>query len=188
MNKLKKTAGCHIILMLGAFGCTAFAQTAPIQQTSVYLQYGQAEHAAKSWTLGVNLPWRSWSWQLGSGLVTGHWDLWVSRWSAPYQGEDKATWILGAQPVLRWRPSMGQSPWFAEAGLGVSLASNRRYISDHTTFSTRYNFATHIGVGYLFGEQLKNEISLRLAHYSNAGIRHPNPGENFLQLRYARSF
>lgn len=188
MFKLQKTAVHASILMLGICSGTAFAQIVPIQQSSMYLQYGQAEHSAKSWTLGVTLPWRSWSWQLGSGRVTGHWDLWASRWSAPYQGEDKATWVLGAQPVLRWRPSMGQSPWFAEAGLGISLASNRRYISDDTKFSTRFNFATHIGAGYLFGEQLKNEISLRVVHYSNAGIRHPNPGENFVQLRYARSF
>jgi hypothetical protein len=31
-------------------------------------------------------------------------------------------------------------------------------------------------------------VGLRLSHVSNAGIKEPNPGENFLQLRYARSF
>lgn len=30
--------------------------------------------------------------------------------------------------------------------------------------------------------------ALRLQHFSNASIRHPNPGENFVQLRYARRF
>lgn len=188
MDKRKMTEFCCISMLLGPIGSTVFAQTSPPQHATMYLQHGQTENSASSWTLGTTLPWRQWSWQLGSGLVTGHWDLWASRWSARYQDQDKATWVLGAKPVLRWRPSQGRSPWFAEAGLGVSLASNRRFISDEKTFSTRYNFATHIGLGYLFGEQLKNEISVRLEHYSNAGIRKPNPGENFLQLRYARSF
>ena len=40
----------------------------------------------------------------------------------------------------------------------------------------------------MFGEQKLNEISLRFEHHSNAAIKQPNPGENFLQLRYARRF
>jgi hypothetical protein len=29
---------------------------------------------------------------------------------------------------------------------------------------------------------------LRIQHSSNASLKHPNPGQNFLQLRYARHF
>ena len=83
--------------------------------------------------------------------------------------------------------SKSQYPWFVEAGLG-GYVSSKLYESRDKRFSTAFNFGTHIGVGYLFGEQLKNEISLRLEHHSNAGIKHPNPGDNFLQLRYARRF
>ena len=35
---------------------------------------------------------------------------------------------------------------------------------------------------------MEHEVVLRAAHYSNAGVRHPNPGENFLQLQYLRRF
>jgi lipid A 3-O-deacylase len=36
------------------------------------------------------------------------------------------------------------------------------------------------------GRREAADLSLRLQHVSNAGIKEPNPGENFVQLRYAR--
>jgi hypothetical protein len=30
----------------------------------------------------------------------------------------------------------------------------------------------------------QRELVLRVEHFSNAGIKHPNPGENYVQLRY----
>ena len=187
MKKLQLTTNLVVPTLISLASPMLHAQPAQSSTTAIYLQYGTAEHNTDSWTGGVMLPW-NWSYALGSGRMTGYWDLSVSRWSADYQGGNRSTWVLGAQPTLRWRPSQGQSPWFLQAGLGVSYAINHRFITDHKEFSTRYNFASHIGIGYLFGEQLKNEISLRLEHQSNAGIKRPNPGENFLQLRYARHF
>ena len=32
------------------------------------------------------------------------------------------------------------------------------------------------------------EIVLRAEHFSNAGIKPPNPGQNFLELRYVHHF
>ncbi|WP_304349790.1 acyloxyacyl hydrolase [Comamonas testosteroni] len=187
MKKLQLATNLVVPVLISLASSMLHAQPAQSSTTAIYLQYGSAEHNTDSWTGGVMLPW-NWSYALGSGRMTGYWDLSVSRWSADYQGGNRSTWVLGAQPTLRWRPSQGQSPWFLQAGLGASYAINHRFITDHKEFSTRYNFASHIGIGYLFGEQLKNEISLRLEHQSNAGIKRPNPGENFLQLRYARHF
>jgi len=187
MKKLQLTTNLVVPTLISLASPMLHAQPAQSSTTAIYLQYGSAEHSTDSWTGGVILPW-NWSYALGSGRMTGYWDLSVSRWSADYQGGNRSSWVLGAQPTLRWRPSQGQSPWFLQAGLGVSYAINHRFITDHKEFSTRYNFASHIGIGYLFGEQLKNEISLRFEHQSNAGIKRPNPGENFLQLRYARHF
>ena len=111
-----------------------------------------------------------------------------ARDGPPLEGSHRSTWVVGINPTLRWRGSNGQSPWFAETGVGLSWALNRRYVTDEKEFPTRYNFATHIGVGYLFGNQGQHELVLRLEHHSNAGIKKPNPGENFLQLRYAHHF
>jgi lipid A 3-O-deacylase len=42
-----------------------------------------------------------------------------------------------------------------------------------------------VAIGRRFGASKEHEVMLRLQHFSNAGIKHPNPGEDFLQLRYA---
>lgn len=168
---------------------TARAQSIlPQASPSMYLQYAVAEHSAESGTIGVTLPWRDWQRTLWGGQLTGYWDLWAGRWSAPLQGSHRGTWVIGVNPTLRWRGDGGQSPWFAEAGVGLSWALNRRYVTDDKQFPTRYNFATHLGLGYMFGDRRQHELVLRLEHHSNAGIKKPNPGENFLQLRYARHF
>lgn len=188
MNKPKISAFFAAGLLTGLLNQSTFAQPVQNHSPALYLQYGVAEHGTDALTAGAIIPWKQWSHALGSGLLTGYWDIWGSRWASDYQGGTRSTWVIGAKPTLRWRAAQGQSPWFMEAGLGMSYALNHRYLTDRKEFSTRYNFATHIGIGYLFGQQLSNEVSLRLEHHSNAAIKQPNPGENFLQLRYARYF
>jgi hypothetical protein len=55
-------------------------------------------------------------------------------------------------------------------------------------FSTAFNFGDHIAVGMQFGEGGLHEVSLRLQHFSSACIKEPNPGENFVQLRYGMRY
>lgn len=153
-----------------------------------YLQGAVAENDAYAASLGTTIPWRQWSYALGSGQITGHWDLFASHWSSRMSNDDRQrSFVFGVLPTLRWRGDQGQSAWFAQVGTGLALGT-KRYQSDEKHFSTRYNFATHLGIGANFGAQREHEIMLRLEHYSNAGIKHPNPGEDFLQLRYARRF
>jgi lipid A 3-O-deacylase len=66
---------------------------------------------------------------------------------------------------------------------------DRNYETPRKRFSTRWNFYDMVGVGHTYGgPQERHEVGLRLVHTSNAGIKNPNPGENFLQLRYAYRF
>ena len=62
------------------------------------------------------------------------------------------------------------------------------YRTPEKRFSTAFNFHDMLGVGYSFGADRAEEVGVRFVHYSNAGIREPNPGINFLQLRYGRRF
>lgn len=110
----------------------------------------------------------------------------MGRWStAGERGRDVA-WItqVGLTAALRLQPH-GQS-WFAELGVG---ANYRGPIcrTDKKRFSTAFNFGDHVGVGWKFGEGERQELALRLQHFSNAGSRQPNAGENFWPLRYTRS-
>ena len=155
---------------------------------TVYLQAGGGEDRVYNATVGVTLPWQRLAWDVGGGVVRGHWDWYVSNWSSRAMGEGRHNLaVLGVVPSLRWRGDQGKSPWFVEVGTGVSV-SDGHYRSAGKTFSTRFNFASHIGIGRNFGSRSEHELSLRLQHSSNAGIKRPNPGENLVLLRYAHTF
>ena len=59
---------------------------------------------------------------------------------------------------------------------------------DRRIFGSEYNFGDHIGIGRKFGDDGRDEIELRAEHYSNGGYKHPNPGQNWVQLRYMHWF
>jgi len=155
---------------------------------SAYLQAGRAEHNTDTMTLGLTRPWRGWSMALWGGQLRGHWDMYLSRWSFHRAGPHGNSLVLGLTPTLRLRPRGGHSPWFWEAGIGATLANHRFRPAGHEAFSTRFNFASHLGLGVNLGARREHELLLRLQHVSNSGIKEPNPGLNFLQLRYARHF
>ena len=74
------------------------------------------------------------------------------------------------------------------AGATWDWAQQWLYETDRKRFSTTFNFGDHLAVGRNFGQRSEHELSLRLQHFSNGGIKHPNPGEDFIQLRYAYRF
>ncbi|WP_255576333.1 acyloxyacyl hydrolase [Comamonas sp. Y33R10-2] len=155
---------------------------------TIYVQGGWGENTAGSAVLGATLPWENWSLSLGSGSLRGQWDAYAGIWSSQLEDASRRNiWVIGFGPSLRWRGSEGQSPWFGEVGTSLHLSS-RMYRSGNVDFSTRYNFASHIGVGRNFGVNRQHEISLRLQHTSNASIKRPNPGQNFVLFRYAHKF
>lgn len=142
-------------------------------------------HAA-TYGLTWDLPAR---WNFAGGQVTSYLEASISLWN--YDAKDRSGSSRLAQvalvPSLRYRPDGGRSPWFVDAGIGATLMS-RVYATQDRQFSTAFNFATHLAVGRSFGARNRHELSIRVEHFSNAGIKHPNPGENFLQIRYAYRF
>jgi len=153
------------------------------QHGGVYVQYGVAEHNVRTLTAGVVWPWRNWTRNSGGLRFTGYWDAHVLQGhSRDQDGERRKTLAVGLTPMLRaTSAATGQEHWFVEGGVGVAF-SDGYYASGDRRFSTRYNFTTSAGAGWVSG--WSHEVSLRIAHASNAGIRQPNPGENLLQLRY----
>ena len=90
-------------------------------------------------------------------------------------------------PILRVRFDGGRSAWFADAGIGVSV-TDQLFVTQTKQFTTAFNFVDVVGVGRSFGAGRAQDLSVRVQHVSNGGIRRPNPGQNFLQLRYASAF
>lgn len=155
---------------------------------AVYVQAGRARGDTDALTLGATLPWKGFRRSLGGSELRGHWDLYVSRWSHDaVPGGSGHTTLLGITPVLRLVPDQGRSAFFLEGGIGATYA-NQHYQTPEREFSTRFNFASHLGAGVRLGAQRQHELLLRVQHVSNAGIRKPNPGNNFVQLRYALHF
>lgn len=150
-----------------------------------YVQLGVAEHAHAA-VVGALWEW-GWMRRVGDGVVAGHWDVEIGRWGAERDtagGGRALVTQVGVTPSLRWQAGDGLRGWFAEAGVGAHVVSPL-YQSRDKRFSTRFNFGSHLAVGRRYGARDAHEWSLRVEHFSNAGIRRPNPGENFLQLRWA---
>jgi len=184
----------RILVAIGMAGMTmvatltANAQALPERRPlwvpdHVFAQIGTAEDARMA-AVGVG-------WEVPAlrgfvfGNSSGYVEASIGRWVADISdGSRSSAWVtqVGITPVLRWHP-FNDPWWFTEAGIGVNVLAPL-YRSSDKRFSTAFNFGDHVGIGVQLGEDHRQELSLRLQHFSNAGIKDPNPGENFLQLRY----
>ncbi len=152
--------------------------------SSMFVQAGVAEQHTQTYSVGATWNWR-WQHQYGFGTLYGYSEASFGRWITDV-GAGGSAWEtqIGLTPVIRLQPANAHK-WFAEIGIGVNLILPI-YHSESKTFSTEFNFGDHLAIGRQFGSRNRHELALRLQHFSNGGIDHPNPGENFLQLRYSR--
>jgi hypothetical protein len=156
-----------------------------LSPSAAFAQFGVAhEVSALSGGAIWAIPWDA----LGprwSAYVEASVSRWQSHGGRP--SETAALTQVALVPVLRYRFDAGRSPWFAEGGIGATFTSSI-YREGDVQFSTSFNFGDHVGVGYSFGAGWKNEVALRAEHFSNAGIKRPNPGKSFIELRFVRFF
>lgn len=175
------SAPCAVLAAALLATASAPARAAP---DHVFVQAGAGENAAQV-ALGVTQPW-DWQHPFAGGTLTGLWELAVGRWRGKdARGAATRATQIGITPSLRWTP--GTSRWFVEGGIGLNVITPRyRKHDDH--FSTTFNFGDHLAIGRRLGADDRGELSLRAQHFSNGGIRKPNPGEQFLQLRLSWRF
>lgn len=176
---------------LVGFAPASFAGSTGLVPDGAFVQLGVTEggraHAAVAGAVW-SLPWqRAWA----GGRLGAYVEASLGRWSAKTAdgGERDEAWVtqIGLTPTLRWHADAAGRGWFVEGGIGLNVLTPL-YRSGDNRFSTAFNFGDHVAVGTRFGARQQHEIALRLQHFSNAGIEHPNPGENFLQMRYLRYF
>lgn len=175
------------LALAAAFCAGVFPAAAEGWRPSGYVVQGGL-FDARVWNASVGLTW-PWAWKssLMGTEVGGVTEAYIAHWDAPSASGRRGFTQVGLLPMFRFRPEQGRSPWFAEAGIGVS-AMDQHFVTPDKQFTTSFNFVDVVGVGRSFGVARGQEIGLRLQHVSNAGIRVPNPGQNFLQLRYASAF
>lgn len=128
-----------------------------------------------------------WHWdkrwfEAGDWHLTGYWEANAAVWNG--HGDGGETLVeAGASPVFRLRPNAsGAFQPYWEFGVGATLIS-RTHIDDTRAFGSHFQFTEHVGFGVTFGEKTRYDVAYRLQHVSNAGIKEPNDGIDFHQIR-----
>jgi lipid A 3-O-deacylase len=120
--------------------------------------------------------------------LSGYWDATLSQWRGDsyrrMPGRHQNITALGFTPVFRYQRD-DKLGWYVEAGIGANLLSEV-YNNDGDHLSTAFQFGDHIGVGYVLPN--KWELGLKVQHFSNAGIKRPNSGVEFLILKASYHF
>jgi lipid A 3-O-deacylase len=183
-----KTTKLACLILAGLFSLAiSSAHAIDFTPDGVSAQAGVGRHGAAM--AGVGVVW-DWDFQRmrRKAELTAHTELMFNGLRAEALGGGRDTYVqLVVLPSLRMRLARGESPWFIEIGIGASYM-DALYTTPHKTFSTRWNFYDMMGIGHSFGAEHQHELNLRWVHMSNAGYRKPNPGEDFVQLRYVSRF
>jgi hypothetical protein len=162
------------------------AQAADFRPDAISVQAGPGRDSVAM--AGVGLAW-DWDFhRVRRAELTARTEFMVNTWRYDRPGGGHMTltqFVL--LPTLRMQLDRGRSPWFLEIGVGASW-TDRLFIPPNKQFSTQWNFYDVLGGGYKFGDRREREVGLRWNHVSNGGIRNPNPGQDFLQLRYVQRF
>jgi lipid A 3-O-deacylase len=98
--------------------------------------------------------------------LAGYWDLSAAVWDS----REDTTLDIGFAPVFR----IVRRSLYLEAALGFHIVGAR------SGFSTRFQFAEHLGAGFITGQYT---FGIHAQHLSNGGIDEPNPGINFVFAR-----
>lgn len=192
----RQHAQCHRVAckawkaLLFATATVTFSCAHASEPCTPWVQLGESWRTrTQSATVGIVCPWKQTPSWLGAP-ASGHWEAALGHWRirehSEAHGRSSAT-LVSITPVLRWRWA-DRGAAFVEAGIGLGLIAPI-YQAQGRRFSTRFNFADHLALGWQFqpGAGVR-EVSLRVQHYSNAGIRQPNPGEDFVQIRLVWAF
>lgn len=186
----KRVSACaRAMCWLAASSAAVCSKTAGaanlLEPSTVFAQAGVGDQSTQAYLLGASWDW-PWQRSVGIGSLGAYFEGAFGRWTTRNDAAHATAWPtqIDATPVLRFHPVSPLNHWFAEIGVGANYIVPV-FRSGHKRFSTEFNFGDHAALGRQFGSRGRQELSLRIEHFSNAGIDHPNPGENFVQLRYA---
>jgi lipid A 3-O-deacylase len=175
-----KSILCSLIVAAAFVGAPAKA----VDGMSLELGSGDGTNMGR---IGVQWDWnRKWL-QTGGWHVGGYWDLSLGYWDAGTvpAGRNGSIVDIGLTPVFRIQQNDLRG-LYGEIAVGFHLLSHTTIGSK--TLSTAYQFGDHFGVGYRFGDKGQYDLGYRYQHLSNGGIKKPNNGINFNQIRFQYRF
>jgi lipid A 3-O-deacylase len=186
MPSVKKIAGLAAVLG-AAFGAQAAqAQTLGGWADSASVEFG-TNPEQRMLRVAVQNDWDQ-RWFARNGYhLSGYWETNLALWRlSAYQnvpGRKKNIAVLGFTPVFRYQ-SDSKLGLYGEIGVGVNLLSTL-YKNEDKELSTAFQFGDHIGVGYTTARW---DFGLKFQHYSNASIKNPNAGANWVVAKAAYRF
>jgi lipid A 3-O-deacylase len=136
-----------------------------------------------------------WNWDKqwfteGDWMVTGFWEATLGTWRGidSVAGNNQTIDEVGLTPVFRLQQSnlSGFAP-YAEGAFSFHLISPT-FINANRKFGSSLQFSEHIGFGVRFGDHHEFDLGYCFQHLSNAGIKEPNQGINFSEVRFAYHF
>lgn len=174
-------AGMRLPSLVAAAACAAaMGATAPAHASELSVLAG-------SWNgyHNLTLAWQSsplWQHDFGTQRLDLSLEASAGRVFGPSGKPGSPLWHVGLTPFLRW--------WFTqdtavEAGIGANVFSGT-YIGSKR-ISTAYQFGDSLGLYHRIAATPWG-VGVRFTHYSNADIKRPNPGQNYLQLRLSYEF
>lgn len=191
---MKQTAWFIVVTAILGFVTAAGAEPSPTRARTaidtVYVKSALSENGT-AFDVGVGWDKSHWLWSSRPAGLTLSLDAEIGRWQT-FHGqrspkEDHFT-HFGVTPMFRYSLSRAERmEWFVEGGVGPHFIVPL-YRTESKRFSTSFNFQDLIGTGLRFGEDRQHELTLYIAHFSNGKIEVPNPGENYLQMRYLYNF
>jgi len=154
---------------------------------SASIEFGAGEKT-KMVRIGVQWKWEKQWWRSNGTHIGGYWDLTAAHWRGDryrnIPGNKQNITAIGITPVFRFQNDSLKG-FYAEAGIGAHLLSEL-YDNNDKQLSTRFQFGDHIGIGYVFSNDL--DVSLKIQHFSNGSIKKPNDGVNFAVIRASYPF
>ena len=145
--------------------------TVAVQAADVTFAVGQSGESTMVYRLGTQFDFGTLR-QYDSGRLTGYWDAGYTYW----QGDDSSSnHSLSFSPVFVYEFAGDTLKPYVEAGIGL----------EDNDLGSSFQFEDRLGFGLRFAGQ---EVGLRAAHYSNAGLQNPNDGAEAYTLHYRLSF
>ena len=173
----------RVFIVLGLLSCVSLSPLAYAQQSldqAVSVRAGVGDHWER-----FELAWEApafWQHALSaSQRLELKGELGAAYWHARGSRSPTSVWQASATPFLRWTFN---NRYFVEAGVGATVFS-RTHFADKDIGSA-FQFGSHFGVGMNFNPS--SSLSLRISHYSNAGLKSPNPGLDVVQLGYSYKY
>ncbi|MFS1702405.1 acyloxyacyl hydrolase [Alteromonas sp. AMM-1] len=108
----------------------------------------------------------------------------INLWEYGDPSRYDSNFVLAFSPVFRHTFYENYNgAVYGEFGIGVSLLDDTQFAGKD--ISTHFQFEDRLGIGYRFGSEREHAVTLRYFHYSNGGLKSPNPGYDFISLSFS---